>query len=274
MGYLLGSAQCAYPHDGDVLAQVTAYAKAAASAGVRLLVFPENLMCPRPLNASELRDLSEPLDGPFATKVRDIAHSNKLWIVFTMSEANATGGQPFNTAVIVDDQGGIRTRYRKCHLYDAHSMRESDRMSPGDALCSAVQTPFCTLGVGICYDLRFPEVARTLATAGCDLIVYPACWHDGPHKSEHWETLLRARAIENECFVAGVCHAGKHLVSDSKVVDPMGQFLPSTTIPVGQDAAETLLVVEVDVQQVEKTRSAMPILEHRRPDLYQSLTQE
>ena len=272
MSYLFGMAQCAYPHDGNVLAQVRRCVIAAASAGVRLLAFPENLMCPHPLDPIELRDLAEPLDGPFATQMCDLARDNGLWLAFTMSEVNPSGGQPFNTAVVVGSHGDVQASYRKCHLYDAHGVHESDRMTAGDSLCPPIQTPFCTLGIGICYDLRFPEVARSLAVSGCNLVVFPAAWHDGPHKQDHWETLLKARAIENECFVAGVCHAGNGLVEDSMVVSPLGQPLPSTTIAVGHDTTDLLLVTQIDMQQVEETRSAMPILEHRRPELYHSLT--
>ena len=264
MAFKIALAQCGYPADGGVLAQVELWTAAAAEQGVQLLVFPENLMCPRELSAEELRAVAESLDGPFVQGIAACAASHGLWIVFTMYERNPAGGQPFNIAVVVDDAGTLRGSYRKCHLYDAHGVHESDRMTAGDALGVTVQTPFCTLGLLICYDLRFPEAARAAALAGCDLLVYPAAWHDGFQKAEHWKTLLRARAIENEVFVAAPCHAGEKFTGESLVVDPLGQVLAKG--PSG--AEEALVVCEIDLDEVAAARDAMPVFEHRMPELY------
>ncbi len=258
--FRLGMAQTGFPPDGDVLAQVASFAAHAKDAGVQLLAFPENLMQPAELDASQLAALAEPLDGPFAQAMGQIARTHGLWLAFTMSERNPAGGPPFNTAVVVDAQGAVRGSYRKCHLYDAHGVRESDRMSAGDALCAPIRTPFCTLGLGICYDLRFPEVARTLALGGCDLILFPAAWHDGPRKARHWQTLLAARAIENECYVAGICHAGDRYVGTSHVFGPLGEELAG--------GSDDLLVCDVAPDATRAARDAMPVFAHRRPELY------
>lgn len=263
MGFRIGLAQSGYPADGDVLAQVRSFATSAAEQGVDLLVFPECLMSPRELSAGELRELAEPLDGPFVQGVATAARDHGLWVAFTMSEA-CPEGAPYNAAVVVDDGGNLRGVYRKCHLYDAHGVRESDRMTAGAALAAPVKTPFCTLGLEICYDLRFPEGARAAALAGCDMLVYPSAWYDGPNKVSHWETLLRARAIENELFVAGVCHAGERYVGRSLVADPLGRVLAQ-----GPDGSEEALVVcDIDLSAVAAARDAMPVLDHRRPELY------
>lgn len=265
MGFVLGMAQTGYPVDGDVVAQVKRMAAEACDRDVSLLVFPENLMCPRELTAQGVAAVAESLDGPFAQRVGAVARSNGLWILYTMYERASEGMPPFNTAVLVDDTGIVRGTYRKCHLYDAHGVYESERMSAGEELCAPMHTPFCTLGVGICYDLRFPEVSRALACAGCDVLVFPAAWHDGPQKLLHWQTLLRTRAIENECFVAGVCHAGPRNVGQSFAFDPLGRTLVQ--------GADELLVCPIDVQDVRNARDAMPVLGHRRPKLYGGLLQ-
>lgn len=267
--FLLALAQSGYPTDGNVLAQAERFAKRASDANAHLLAFPENFMCPRPLRAQELRDMSEPLDGPFVRAIGACARRHGLWIVFNMSEANPAGGPPFNTAVVVDDAGEVRGSYRKCHLYDAHAVRESDRMSAGSALCAPIQTPFCTLGVGICYDLRFPELSRHLALAGCDLLVIPSAWHDGPHKARHWQTLLAARAIENECYVAGICHAGSRFVGTSLVANPLGVTVAQGPAVLDPQRPEALAIARIDTQATTAARDAMPVLEHRRPGLYQ-----
>ena len=268
MGHLLGLAQCGQPADGDVIAQVDAWAARARREGVDLLAFPENLMCPRELDAAGLRNLAEPLDGPFLQALGAIANRYGLWLAGTLYEKNPVGGQPYNTAFVLDGEGALQGSYRKCHLYDAHGVRESDRMSAGEALATPIHTPFGTIGLAICYDLRFPEVARASAVAGCDLLLYPAAWHDGPHKAAHWKTLLAARAIENECFVAGICRAGGRYVGHSMVVGPLGEVLVAG--PAGADgpAGEALVTAEVDLAAVAEARANMPVLAHRRPELY------
>ena len=268
MTYKLALAQSGYPQGGDVLAQVEAHARAAREAGAQLLAFPENLMTPRYLPADELAQLSEPLDGPFAQGITEIAAEQGLWIAFTMFERNVAGGRPYNTAVVVSDPGSIAGSYRKCHLYDAHGVFESERTSSGSALAEPITTPFCTIGLGICYDLRFPELARASAVAGADLLLFPAAWHDGPHKEEHWQTLLRARAIENECFVAGICHAGKRFVERSMVAGPLGEELEAEVVAPIEGSDDRLFVTNVDPSAVSAARDAMPVFQHRRTELY------
>ena len=263
MAFTLGIAQTGFPSDGNVLAQVGRVASEARERDVDLLVFPENLMYPRELSTQELFELAEPIDGPFANGIREVARQHSVWIVFTMSEINPAGGPPYNTAAVAGTDGRAHGAYRKCHLYDAHGVRESERMSAGSALCRSIATPFCTLGMGICYDLRFPEVARELALDGCDLVVFPAAWHDGPGKALHWETLLRARAIENECFVAGVCHGAPRYVGASHVFDPLGGELLSS-----DRGSDELQICSIDLDAILSARDAMPVLAHRRPNLY------
>lgn len=272
MSYTIGLAQSGYPADGDVRAQARAYAERASDAGCQLLVFPENFMWPRKLSRDELVALAEPIDGQFVQDIAQIMGEFGLWAVFTMNERNPDGGLPFNTAVAVDSDGQVSASYRKCHLYDALGVRESDRLTAGAILPEPVCTPFCTIGLQVCYDLRFPESARAAAIAGCDLLLYPAAWHSGRSKPEQWETLLRARAIENELFVAGVCRSGRGFVGRSLVADPMGRILAEGAAGTAEDGVEALVVCEVNPETMAVTRENMPILEHRRPELYQALT--
>lgn len=263
MRYTIALAQCGFPADGDVLSQVGRLAAEAADNNADLLVYPEDLMSPRPLDPAGLREVAEPLDGLFAHEMAKIARHHGLWIAYTMYEARSEGRQPFNTAVLVDGSGTMRGSYRKCHLYDAHGVLESERTGTGEELFSPVAAPFATIGLGICYDLRFPELARAEAVAGCNVLLFPSAWHDGPEKVAHWETLLRARAIENEVFVAGVCKAGERYVGESLVADPLGRVIARL-----DGKGEGLLVCEIDTDEVACARDAMPLLEHRRPELY------
>lgn len=263
MPFTLGIAQASHHVGEDALSLIRGSVRIAADSGCRMLVFPESLMGPWDARAGRYVHTPEPLDGPFCQSVDALAREFGMWIVYTTEEERPEDpGHPYNTAVVVDDTGIQRGSYRKIHLFDAGEQCESDRMAPGDRPPLVVETPFCTLGVGICYDLRFPEVARSLVLRGADLIVFPSSWVAGPHKVEQWRTLLAARAIENECFVAGVDHTGDGRIGSSCVVDPQGTTIASA------GTEELLLTCLVDLDDVTRARKAMPVLEHRRPELY------
>lgn len=268
----IGLAQCAHPADGNAIALVERYAREAAEAGCDLLVFPECLMTPFESTPEEFRVTAEPLDGPFCQAVDAIAARYGLWIVSTANEQHEDPArQPYNTARITDSSGVCRGFYRKTHLFDAQGKRESDRVSAGDALFSPIETPFGRIGLSICYDLRFPEVARAAAVAGCDILINPAAWVTGPLKAEHWRALLQARAIENEMYVVGVSRvdapdtsiADKRYIGYSSVVDPYGIIHEN-----GSFFGEELVVDEIDLSFVREARAATPVFEHRRPELY------
>ncbi|MDO4796991.1 MAG: carbon-nitrogen hydrolase family protein [Coriobacteriales bacterium] len=273
MSYTIGLAQSTYPEDGDVVAQGRAFAARAVSEGCDLLVFPENFMWSRKLSCEDVARIAEPVDGPFVREMARLMREFGIWCVFTINERRPDGGLPYNTAVVVDDSGEVRGSYRKCHLYDALGVRESDRLSAGTQLAEPVHTPFCTLGLQVCYDLRFPEPARAAALAGCDLLVYPAAWHVGRCKPDQWETLLRARAVENELFVAGVCRSGVGFVGRSLVADSMGRVLAQGGQATKSDGLNQLVVCTIDSAVLQSTRRNMPILEHRRPELYGEVAQ-
>lgn len=263
MAYTIALAQVKHPQDHNPLRQVNQYAKRAKNIGADILVFPESLMTPYTEERHAFLKAAESIEGAFASGVREAAARCGLWIAFTMNELNpADRERPFNTAVLVDSDGNLRGTYRKTHLFDVDFTRESDRMTAGCALFEPIAAPFATIGMATCYDLRFPEVARTMALEGATLLLYPASWVDGPGKVEQWRTLLEARAIENELFVAGVSRADDTRIGHSCIFGPRGQLLAEG----GSD--EELVFATVDPADVEATRAAMPVFAHRRPELY------
>ena len=183
------------------------------------------------------------------------------------SSSNNLPAHPFNTAVVMDSDGHVRASYRKTHLYAAHGIDEHEKMSEGSTLFAPLKTPFCTLGLGICYDLRFPEIARAAALAGCNVLLFPAAWVAGPSKVHHWKTLLAARAVENELFVAGCCRPDRNCIGHSQVINPLGEVIAHA------EEGEQLLVAEIDLDQVKSARANMPCFEHRHPELYLPLVQ-
>ncbi len=271
MAFKLGLAQCCHPEDGDVLGMVDEWAACAKAAGVDVLVFPESLMTPFDSSADEFAAQAQPIDGPFCSGVDAIAAKRGLWIVYTANERNDSSPQarPFNTAIIVDNAGRKQAVYRKVHLFDTDFVKESDKVAPGGELMQPVETPFGTIGVAICYDLRFPEQSRAAALAGADLMVYPAAWVDGPRKVDQWRTLLRARAIENEFFVAGLSRCDRAFgevkrdyAGHSCVFNPLGDEIASAGLE------EELLIADIDLAEIAQARAAMPVLAHLRPDVY------
>lgn len=264
MTFTIGLAQTQHPADGDVTAMVERWAQKAAGAGVDLLVFPESLMSRYEEEQERFVNEAQPLDGPFASAIDAIAARYGLWIVYTVNELNPDGSLPFNTAVITDSSGTRRSAYRKVHLFDSHTTQESSRMSAGSLLAQPVEAPFCTIGLAICYDLRFPEVACQAALAGCTLMIYPSAWVAGNGKRLQWETLLAARAIENGMFVAGVSRSDDGYIGASLLAAPDGSIVAQA----GGTGTEELLVCTVDPSAVEEMRAKIPSLQHRRPDVY------
>ena len=262
MEFTISLAQCKRPLDDNVVADVARWTQLAAERGANLIVFPEALMTKFEGSIEDFAAKAQPANGPFAQKVDAIAAQHNIWIAYTMNEQNPKGGLPFNTAIITDDEGVQRARYRKVHLFDAQGFRESERMAAGDELMQPVKAPFATMGLGICYDLRFPEVALAAALAGAQIMLFPAAWVAGSGKITQWKTLLRARAIENGMFVAGCSCADDGRIGHSCVFGPNGASL------VESDGSEQLVTCRIDLSEIERVRSATPSLRHRRPACY------
>jgi deaminated glutathione amidase len=251
------------------LAKALDVAADAARRGVDLLVFPEVYMVRLPDKSSQApADLAETLDGPFMTAIGRAAVEHRLHVVIGIAErAPRNACRAFNTAVLVGPDGRHLAIYRKVHLYDAFNGRESERVVPGDAPPPVAETPLGKVGLQVCYDIRFPEWSRLLALGGAEMIVMPTSWVSGPMKEEHWVTLVRARAIENVCYVIAADQVQPDRVGRSLIVDPMGAIIV--------DGAEEpgLVVAEIDVTRVRRVREKNPALQHRRPDLYAGISE-
>lgn len=230
----------------------------AADTGAELVVFPEGTMCTFGGPSFDLGAVAEDLDGPFVTALSAAASRHGVTVVAGMFE-RAEAGRVHNTAVAVGP-GGLLAAYRKVHLFDALGARESDRVAAGDPTAVATfPVGDQVAGIMTCYDLRFPEMARTLVDRGATLVVLPAHWYRGPGKAEVWDVLVRARAIENTAYVVAAGKPEPECVGRSTVVDPAGEVLTAL------DGAETgVAVAEVSAARIAQVRAALPVLEHRR----------
>jgi len=193
--------------------------------------------------------------GRFAQMARD----HGVWLAGSLLEAR--NGRFYNTLAVYAADGSLAAAYSKVHLF--RLMDEHLYLAPGDRTAT-VETPWGVMGLSICYDLRFPELSRRYALEGAQVILVPAEW---PYpRRMHWRTLLRARAIENQCFVAACNRVGTTrdtaFFGASGVVDPWGE-----TLIEGGDV-EALLTVTLDLDRVQAFREQIPIFQDRRPDLY------
>ena len=250
-------------HNLDVISRMI---QTAAQNGATLVSLPETMNI---IDETGI-DVSEPIPGETTDLMVSLSKQYNVWIHGgSITEHNGHGGKPYNTTVMVSPSDGIIAKYRKLHLFDVDidggvRSKESDQTSKGDAIVVA-DAPIGRLGFSICYDIRFPELYRTMALLGAQVVFVPA---DFTYKtgSLHWEVLLRSRAIENNCFIvaAGQCgtNARLHAYGHSMIIDPNGRVLAQL------DEDEGIAYAPIDLGAIEDVKRQIPSLENRREDLY------
>jgi len=249
------------------LERVRHWVALAAAAGAELVALPENFAFFG--DESEKCAIAERLDGdgPILRTLRELARSFGISLVAGgMPETSEDPARPYNTSVLVDPLGAVTARYRKVHLFDVSladgtELRESRGTSAGDEACVA-KVQGRTLGMTICYDLRFPELYRKLVDAGAELVTVPAAFTLTTGK-DHWHVLLRARAIEHQVFVLapaqhGLHPRGRRTYGKSLVVDPWGDVIAQC------GEGEGLALATLDFEYLAKVRRELPCLAHRR----------
>lgn len=221
-----------------------------------LVVFPEVMMRDFGKPGSDVAAFAEDLDGPFVQRLTQLAVAHGVTLVAGMFERSEDPTRPYNTLVVVDP-AGLRTSYRKIHLYDSFGYKESERLLAGEVEPVVVEVGGWQVGLMTCYDLRFPELARALVDRGAELVVVPAAWVAGPGKVEHWRTLLKARAIENTVYVAAAAQPGPRYTGHSMVVTPRGQAVEAAD-------EDRFVVATTDRTHLDEVRAENPSLANRR----------
>jgi nitrilase len=249
------------------LAMATRLIGEAASQGTRLVVLPENFAF---MGRSEVerRAIVEPIDdGPIQRAIAAAARVSGVWVIAGTTPIAVQGDpRPANACLVYDDCGGRVARYDKIHLFDVdipgrdEGYRESANAAPGSEAV-VVDTPAGRVGLSVCYDLRFPELYRRLVAAGAEILSVPAAF-TAPTGRAHWEVLLRARAIENLCFVVAAAQSGFHpngreTYGDSLIVDYWGGVL--RRLPRGTG----LVTATLDRGGQADARERFPALSHR-----------
>lgn len=240
----------------------------AAINKVDIVCLPEMFNCPyRP---SKFKLFAEKEGEETLEMIKELAKENNIYIV-AGSIPEKEDEKIYNTSYTVDNYGKVIGKYRKLHLFDVDipggvSIRESDVFTPGDKI-SVIETPFCKIGVCICYDLRFPEIFRIMESKGAKIIFIPAAFNKKTGK-KHWETLIKSRAIDSQIYIAAVSPAYNRderyeVYGHSKITDPYGNTMGEL------EEGEEILYGEINLNRLEKIRSEFPVLKHRRMDIYE-----
>lgn len=244
--------------------------KEAVNAGAKLLCLPENFSFVGSKPGESLT-VAEPLDGPIMEKYRSLARDSSIWLSLGgFQEKGSDDSHLRNTHVLIDDAGNIRGKYSKMHLFDVDVpggavYKESSFTEAGEEIV-AVDSPLGRLGLTVCYDLRFPEIYQQLRfERGAQVLLVPAAFTK-PTGEAHWEILLRARAIETQCYVIAAAQGGKHShdresYGDSMIIDPWGVVVGRLSDRVSTGVA----VADVDFSAIDSIRKKMPIHQHRKP---------
>lgn len=239
-----------------------------SSLGADLIVLPEMFLCP--YQTDLFHSYAEPADGPSAQQLSSLAARHQVWLIAGSIPELSSSGQVFNTSFVFDRNGNRVTAHRKAHLFDidiqgGQYFKESDTLAAGQS-ATVFATEFGPVGLCICYDFRFPELARRMVLDGARLIVVPGAFNQttGP---AHWEVLFRSRAIDNQAFTLGCAPARNPEASYQSwghtiLCGPWGNIIRQ----LGQTSNS--LLETIDLSLVDKVRRELPLLLHRRPEIY------
>ena len=256
------------PNVGANLTEAARLISRAVDAGAELVVLPENFAIMGMCEEDKVKVRETYGQGPIQDFLAEQALQHHAWIVGGTVPLTAKDSQHVRaTCLLFDDKGEVKARYDKVHLFDVHlseskeTYDESTTTEPGET-ATVVETPFGRLGLAVCYDLRFPELFRRMSDEGVELFAIPSAFTAITGRA-HWEVLVRARAIENLCYVIAAAQGGYHVNGrethgDSMIVDPWGRVLDR--LPRGSG----FVVSNVDINKVRNTRRNFPVLEHRK----------
>lgn len=242
----------------------------AADQGAKVVALPEYFNCIS--TEDEYLANGENVPGPTSEWLQTQAQHHGIYLHGgSLGEAIPGQQKCYNKTLLINPQGEIISQYNKIHLFDIDvkdrvSIKESNTIVSGQEVVTA-ETEFGCFGLSICYDLRFPELFRAMTLAGARIIFLPAAFTLYTGK-DHWEVLLRARAIENEVFIVAPAQIGHHRKADWRTFGSTMIINPWGTVVARAEEETTVIVAEIDYAYQDRVRAGLPCLEHRRPDIY------
>lgn len=255
------------------LNEVSRQITSAVDAGAKLIVLPESFAIMGMQDSDQIKVAEDEGTGPIQEFLSEQAKRNKVWIVAgtipIKLNSNNTDyeNKVYASCLVYNEKGERVSRYDKVHLFDVHIESTSETYNESQTLEAGnkaviVDTPFGKIGLAICFDLRFPELFRQLVLGGAEIIVLPAAFTASTGKA-HWEILLRARAIENLCFVVASAQGGYHVngretYGDSMIIDPWGTIIDR--LPQGSG----YVVADIDIESLHNIRKNFPVLKNRK----------
>jgi len=247
--------------------QTSSLIRLAHKDGARFIATPENTNLMAPDGGAKLEKSFSEKDDPTLSSLVALAAELEVWLLIGSLAIKVSEGKTANRSYLVAPDGRIETRYDKIHLFDINlpsgeTYRESNTVAPGDRAVVA-SLPWARIGLSVCYDLRFPQLYRSLAKAGAEILTVPSAFTETTGKA-HWHVLLRARAIENACFVVAPAQGGEHAngrktYGHSLIIGPWGDILAEGGVDPGVVAAE------IDLDDIAAARGRVPALHHDRP---------
>ncbi|KAM7178140.1 omega-amidase NIT2 [Macrochelys suwanniensis] len=251
----------------DNLNKACGLIRKATAQGAKVVVLPECFNSP--YSTKYFSEYAEKIPGESTQKLSEVAKECGIYLIGgSIPEEDA--GKLYNTCTVFGPDGAMLAKHRKIHLFDINvpgkiQFRESETLSPGNSF-SVFDTPYCKVGLGICYDIRFAELAQIYTQKGCQLLVYPGAFNmtTGP---AHWELLQRGRAVDNQVYVATASPARDEKASyiawgHSSVVNPWGEVIAKA------GTEETVIYTDIDLKKLAEVRQQIPILTQKRSDLY------
>lgn len=258
---------CATSNKKENLAKITKMINEACKNGANVLSLPE--CCNSPYGHQYFSEHAETIPGESTNVFSKAAADNKIYLI-AGSIIERRDDKLYNTCTVFGPDGKLLSTYSKMHLFDVDvpgkiSFQESKSLAAGNSL-AILDLPFCRVGLGICYDIRFPEIAQLYAKHGCKLLMFCGAFNmtTGP---AHWELLIRARALDSQAYLAATSLARDASASyvsygHSMVVDPWAKVISSI------DEKEGIIYADIDLDHVEEVRSMIPVLKQKREDLY------
>ncbi len=233
------------------------------SSKADMIVFPEfSNFYVSDLKPEEVYEMAETDNSNFMDKIISISMDNKKWVIIGVYEKSEEYPKVYSTVYVIEPEGKIRAKYRKTHLFRALGYDESSYLKPSDNSFVVLKINDIKLGIMVCYEVRFPEIARSLALNGAEVIIIPSAWLKGYNKEDQWITLTKSRAMENTVYVLSSNQIGNIYTGITLAIDPAG------IIKARASENEETIEVKINRERLDQVRKYLPLLNQRRPELY------